>query len=264
MEASLLPAASVATSNVPTAGVPAIAGQAALASAGPQAVAGMPGDMPADFAAVLAGLLGTGEPAQGGMPDGIVAPSMEAMASYAAGDAAEHATDSLADSVTEGAVLVPEMPPGAPAPTPQPLSVPDLLARMAPPPQAVAATPEATLAEAAMGQDGTGQDGTGQDGTGQGMTSHGAMHALGAAPSASPSPRVPTMPADPLPDAAISAASETHRLPSQLSPTVATQPPTAPGGQIAAAASQPAAPPLDLTAGQPAPCLLYTSPSPRD
>ena len=255
MEASLLPTASVATASVPAAGIPALGGQAALSSAGLPAVAGVPGDMPTDFATVLAGLLGTGEPAQGGAPDGVLAPSVEAMA----GCAAEDAADSPADAVTEGAMLVPEMPPGAPAPTPPPLSVPDLLARMGPPPQPFAAAPEAALADAA-----TGQGGTGEGGTGQGMTGQGAMHALGAAPSASPSPPGPTMPADPLPDATKPAVSEAHHPARQLSPTVATEPATAPGGHIAAAASQPATPLVDLVPGHPAPSAAEAPDAPPD
>ena len=195
-----------------------------MAPAGPLAASGMPGDLPADFAALLAGLLGMGEAAQAGTPEGVLTSSVESMTD----DASEAAPDSL----REGAMPVLDISASAAAaPLPLPLTVPDLLAQMVPPPQPIPAMPEATPAEAA----------TAQSGTVQGAAGQGTMNPLGLAPSASPSPANPAMPDGLPPDPAMLAVSEPHRPASQVSLAIATEAPEAPGVQVAAAAPVPPA-----------------------
>ena len=75
MDASLLPAVSV-----PGVGILVAGGQPAMASAGPLTTTAMPGDPPADFAVLLAGLLGTREPALGATQESGLTPSVEALA----------------------------------------------------------------------------------------------------------------------------------------------------------------------------------------
>ena len=201
MDATLLPAASVPAANAACVG-------------GPPSVAGTPGDMPADFAALLAGLLGTSEPAQAEMPEDPLPPAVEAMADGTTEDAAQGVMDSAAPP--------PDLPLGTPAAPPS-LTVPDLFARMVSPPQPGPVTPEATPTDPATGQ--------------------GALHPVSAAPSASPAPTASSTPAAEVPDATMPAASEPPGHPSQIPPSVATEAPDAPGSHIVTASSQVAAPP---------------------
>jgi len=207
-------------------------------------MAGAPGNMPGDFGTLLAGLLGTaesaqGEPAKGEMPEDALAPAVAAMAA----GAVEAAADSAAHGRTEDAVLVSETPPGAPAPAAPPLTVPDLLARMPPPPQRpVPAPPAATLALATTESD--------------------ARHPTGPASSASLSPPVPPMPAGPPPDVVMPAASEPRGHASEGPPAVVTEAPAGPDGRILAAAPQPAQPSRGLVTDPAAPSASPPPPAP--
>lgn len=197
--------------------------------------------MPGDFGTLLSGLLGTaesaqGEPAKGERPEDALAPAVAAGAAEAAADSAGHGR-------TEDAVLVPDTPPDAPAPAAPPLTVPDLLARMPPPPQRpVPAPPAATLAPA--------------------TTESGARHPTGPAPSASLSPPVPPMPAGPPPDVVMPAPSEPHGHSSEGPPAVATEAAAGPDGRIPAAAPQPALPSRALVTNPAAPPASPPPPAP--
>jgi len=142
MDASLLPAASVSA-----AGFAAIGGQPAMA--------GVPGDLPADFGCLLAGLLGGAEAVQGATPEGDMTPEAGAMVE----GLGEARGDSMANGMEQGAAL----------------SVPDLLARMVPQPQPIPAMTEASLSEGAPGLD--------------------APAPLLAAASTGPTPTAPELPA---------------------------------------------------------------------
>ena len=98
----------------------------------------MPGDLPTDFAALLAGLVGDDQAGVGDASDSVLASPLE--------EQVDGASEFSAEGMTDLAMPTPEIP----AP-PQPLPVPDLLARMVPP-QPILAPPEATLAVAAGGQ----------------------------------------------------------------------------------------------------------------
>ena len=114
--------------------------------------------MPAAFAALLSGLMGTGEAAQANTPEGAAATPAEASADSLTDSVAELLTATMSDDTAEPAALAPEMLATTPAAPPQPLSVPDLLARMAPPPPAAVAaeptraTPDAAPIEASTGR----------------------------------------------------------------------------------------------------------------
>ena len=165
--------------------------------------------MPADFAALLAGLMGTGEAAQANTPEGVAATPAAASADSLTDSAAELLTATMSDDAVEPAALAPEMPAATPAAAPQPLSVPDLLARMAPPPQPMPTAPEAAPIEAATGQ--------------------GATNALAVTAAANPAPPAPQMPAPPPPDAAAPAAA------GQPPGAIAMEAHAASGGQVAPA-----------------------------
>lgn len=195
----------------------------------------MPGDVSTDFAGVLAGLVGASEAGTGEPPVNVPPPPQEA--------GADGASECPAEGITDGAGPVPEMPSCAPA-TPPPLTLPDILARMVPPPS-IPATSEPIPAESGAVQGGTGQ---------------GAMNPLGLPTSAAPSPIMPAMPDGLPPDAAMPAGS-------RLDPPATTEATQAPDSQLdtprplpATAPAHSSATPAELPVS--APTATMTEPPP--
>ena len=213
-----------------------------MASAGSLPATAMPGDVPVDFAVLLAGLLGTSEPALGAAQEGALTPVVETMANCASllaglfgtedaalGATQEGAMTPAVEAMADGAsLLAGRLGTGGPAQSemledalaPAVEAVADgaadsmaqgmtdgatLVPEM---PPAAPIPPQATLAQAAATPDATGQD---------------AMHPLGAAPSASLSPPAPPIPTHAQPDSATPAASGPHDHASHSHPVVATE-----------------------------------------
>ena len=227
--------------------------------------AGTPGDMPADFAALLAGLLGMGEPEPGGAPEGVMAPSVEAMA--------DTAMEGVTVGAAEAAALLPDMPPGTPpgmppgmppetpSAAPPPLTVPDLLARLAP--EAEAGPAPAPVQPQPQDQSLPMPAAPGSAPT-EVTAVQGAINPLGGAPSTSRSPPVPEIPAAAMPAAAMPATSGSDSAVGEVADAVATVPPTADGGHVTEGASQPVTPPPARAAGPTASAATEAPNAPPD
>jgi Meckel syndrome type 1 protein len=206
--------------------------------------------MAADFAALLAGLIGVGEPEQGGAPEGAMAPSVEAMA--------DTAMEGVTDGAAEAAGVLPDMTPGTPPAAPPPLTIPDLLARMAP---EAAPAPKPQAQSQSQSQPIPAAPGSAPT---EAAAVQGAINPLGDAPSTSPSPPVPEIPAATLPAAAVPATSGPDRAAGQVAGAVATATPTASGSHVAAAASQPVTPQAARAAGPTANAATEAPDAPPD